>query len=99
MRFPPANGFAGSAVWQLAQSPASTSALPWAMVSAEGTDDCASASPQLNAVHKNAISQIARIARCRDGTKGSFRRYITQNRRNDHVTPFRARGLSRHKPK
>jgi len=36
MRLPPANGFEGSAVWQLPQSPASVSALPLAMVSGDG---------------------------------------------------------------
>src|SRR5665213_759767 len=78
MRFPPANGFAGSVVWQLAQSPASTMALPWAMVSGEGVDDCARASRQMNAVHKNGISRIARIAQCRDRTKGSLGRYTAK---------------------
>ena len=58
--FPPANGFAGSVVWQLAQSAASVNALPRAMVSAEGS---ACAWPKPNAVHKSRIARIARIAR------------------------------------
>src|ERR1700730_10315662 len=59
MRFPPANGFAGSAVWQLVQSPASTSALPCAMVSSEGS---AFAGPAASALHKMRGARIARIA-------------------------------------
>src|ERR1700682_3410515 len=58
MRLPPANGFAGSAVWQLAQSPASVSALPCAMISAEGS---ARHSPETNAVHKRKQARIARM--------------------------------------
>ena len=39
IRLPPAKGLAGSAVWQLAHSPASVSALPRARVSAVGSHD------------------------------------------------------------
>src|ERR1700693_317351 len=65
MRFPPANGFAGSAVWQAAQAPAMASALPRARVSAEGSD-CALA--PLNAVHKISAARIACIMRRRPCT-------------------------------
>src|ERR1700739_3566883 len=58
MRFPPARGFAGSSVWQLAQSPASTSALPWAMISSDGS---AAANCAADAPHKNNPTRIARI--------------------------------------
>src|ERR1700730_12690298 len=69
MRFPPANGFAGSAVWQLVQSPASTSALPCAMVSSEGS---AFAWPAASALHKMRGARIARIAGAHpvDGQEG-----------------------------
>jgi hypothetical protein len=61
IRFPPAKGFWGSAVWQLAQSPASASALPWAMISADG--EAARAAPTANALHKNKQKNIpVRIA-------------------------------------
>ena len=46
----PANGFEGSAVWQLAQSAASAIALPRAMVSADGS---ARAPSNTDAVHKS----------------------------------------------
>src|ERR1700722_904055 len=55
IRFPPANGFAGSAVWQLPPSPASVSALPLAMVSGGGS----AAATGLDAVHKNRVTRIA----------------------------------------
>src|SRR5882724_7713366 len=61
IRFPPARGFAGSAVWQLPQSPVSLSALPSAIVSAEGS---ASARPRPNAVHKIIVARIACVAPC-----------------------------------
>ena len=61
------NGFAGSAVWQLAQSPASVRALPWAMVSADGP--AASAAPA-SAVHKKRFTRIVRTAQYRLGTDG-----------------------------
>jgi len=32
----------------------------------------------MNAVHKNGISRIARIAQCRDRTKGSLGRYTAK---------------------
>src|SRR6266481_7715219 len=65
MRFPPANGLAGSVVWQLAQSPASVSALPCAIISAEGSD---LAGPAASALHKSRIARIARIAQYRPCT-------------------------------
>src|SRR5665213_2644823 len=65
MRVPPANGFAGSAVWQLAQSPAIASALPRAMVSATGS---VCARPAVDAVHKSTHARITRWAQCRPGT-------------------------------
>src|ERR1700742_4649682 len=62
MRTPPAKGLAGSAVWQLAQSPASTSALPWAIVSADGS--AARVGTSVNALHKiDRPRRIARIAK------------------------------------
>jgi hypothetical protein len=45
-------------VWQLAQSPASVSALPWAVTSADGS---ARAAPMANALHKINDLRIARI--------------------------------------
>src|ERR1700678_134633 len=53
--FPPANGFEGSAVWQLPQSPASVSALPLAITSGGGS----AAVTGLDAVHKNRVTRIA----------------------------------------
>src|SRR4051794_16962791 len=62
MRLPPARGLAGSAVWQLAQSAGSTSALPRAIASGEA----GSARAQAGAAHKSAVprtlQRIARIA-------------------------------------
>src|SRR5579859_6538290 len=55
IRFPPAKGFAGSAVWQLPQSPASVSALPLAIVSGDGS----AAMAGLDAVHKTRVTRIA----------------------------------------
>src|SRR5271169_2433708 len=62
MRLPPAKGLAGSAVWQLAQLPASASALPRAIVSFDGS---AHAKPALNAVHKTRAARIAHVPNCR----------------------------------
>src|SRR5579871_2779260 len=62
IRFPPANGRVGSAVWQLAQSPATVSALPLAITSGDGgTGSSALAWPQLNAVHKRPM-RIAHLS-------------------------------------
>jgi hypothetical protein len=66
IRLPPANGFEGSAVWQLAQSAASAIALPRAMVSAEGS---ARAQSTTDAVHKSTLARIVspmRLGRCTD---------------------------------
>jgi hypothetical protein len=60
IRLPPASGFAASAVWQLAQSAASTSALPRAIVSGEGGS--ARAPAQANALHKSTTQRVIRIA-------------------------------------
>src|SRR6478735_5755071 len=57
MRLPPVNGLARSAVWQLAQSPVSVSALPLAITSADGS---ALPSRQKNALHKTKPTRIAR---------------------------------------
>src|SRR5262249_13081635 len=56
---PPAKGFAGSAVWQLEQSAATVSALPCAIVSAEGS---ARASANASALHNTRHPRIDRIA-------------------------------------
>jgi hypothetical protein len=75
---PPANGFAGSAVWQLAQPPAIVSPLPRAMVSADGSDR---AMPRLNAVHKSTMARIAGFAQRRPCTGWSpVGRSIARNR-------------------
>src|ERR1700752_378169 len=58
IRFPPAKGLVGSAVWQLAQSPASTSALPCSTASSEGSAGKARAP---NAPHKNKQAKIVRL--------------------------------------
>src|SRR5271170_1743840 len=55
IRFPPASGFDGSAVWQLPQSPASVSALPLAIISGDGS----AAATALDAVHKTRVTRIA----------------------------------------
>src|SRR5713226_6481581 len=97
MRLPPASGFEGSAVWQLAQSAASVSALPRATVSAEGA---ACALPKLNAVHKSTTARIARLARCRPWTNllllGGV---IARNPVGESATSFRAKAARRHKAK
>src|SRR5271154_4831870 len=65
IRFPPANGLVASAVWQLAQSPASVSALPLAIVSGDGSaGSSARACSRLNAVHKARPMRIVRALRC-----------------------------------
>src|SRR6202030_164627 len=90
MRVPPAHGFAGSAVWQLMQSPASTSALPCAMISSEGS---ASAGPAASAPHKNRGARIARIA-------GQIQLTVGKGiARKQGLTLFRRRAPGRHKPK
>src|SRR5262249_50671558 len=64
IRFPPANGLAGSAVWQPAQSPASTRALPRAMVSCNGSLAAVSVTALHNARQRTTgQARIARIAR------------------------------------
>src|SRR5437899_6061016 len=97
MRLPPANGFEGWAVWQLAQSAASVSTLPRAIVSAEGS---ACVLPWADAVHKNTIARIARLARCRRCTNlfppGGT---ITRNHGGEGATSFRGRRAGRHKAK
>src|SRR5580692_3331640 len=90
MRLPPAKGFAGSAVWQLVQSPASTSPLPCAMVSSEGS---AFAWPAASALHKMRGARIARIA-------GHIQLMVGKGiARKDGVTLFRRHASGRHKPK
>src|SRR5579862_1711385 len=69
IRFPPANGFAGSAVWQLPQSPASVSALPLAMVSGDGGAG-SWARAALDAVHKRAAIRIAAALCCQWRVEG-----------------------------
>src|ERR1700694_3986507 len=97
MRLPPANGWEGSAVWQLAQSAASVSALPRAMVSAEGS---ACALPKLNAVHKSTTARIARTARYRPSTNLSLLGgTIARNHVGQNATSFRASPAGRHKAK
>src|SRR4051794_33613137 len=56
IRLPPAKGLAGWRVWQLAQSPASTSDLPRAIVSADGSAASAGAA---SAPHKIRATRIA----------------------------------------
>ena len=92
IRFPPANGFAGSAVWQLAQSPATTSALPRAMVSADGS--AASRRARMHCT-KRGPTRIARID-AMSAVAASIRpvrRIIEASRR------FARKPFARHKPK
>src|SRR5579864_6369318 len=53
---PPAKGLEGSAVWQLAQSPATVSTSPLVIVSLEGSAPAF----RLNALHKARLGRIVR---------------------------------------
>src|SRR5260370_31291004 len=98
LRLPPANGFEGSAVWQLAQSAACVSALPRATVAAEGS---ACALPKMvNAVHKSTTARIARMAQCRSCINWSLLGgIIARNHVGESATSFRPRPARRHKTK
>src|SRR5260370_25463043 len=97
MRLPPENGFEGSPVWHLAQSAAWVSALPRAIVSAEGW---ACARPKADAVHKNTMTRCARMARCCPCTNLSLPGgIIARKHLGESATSFRARPAGRHKAK
>src|SRR5579872_169642 len=92
IRLPPANGLEGSAVWQLAQSPATLSTSPLAIVSLEGSAPAF----RLNALHKERLRRIARPSRRHPCIE---RPSPLQYGPKAAVTSFRAANFSRHNRK